>query len=63
MQMLKEVFQREDERFNLKNGAICISIVVLIVFLAFAFRGVHVSLQQSPPSTQVSPTADDATGN
>mgnify|MGYP006919315492 CR=1 FL=1 len=38
MQMLKEVFQREDERFNLKNGAICISIVVLIVFLAFALE-------------------------
>jgi hypothetical protein len=63
MQTLKEVFQREDERINLKNMALCTSIVVLLVFLAFGFRDMQVSVQQSAPPTPAPVTADGSMVN
>ena len=63
MQTLKDIFKREDERLNLKNGAICISIVVLIVLLAFGFKGLNFALQQSPTTTPTAITADGENTN
>jgi len=51
MQTLKDVFKREDERVNLKNGAIVISIVIIVVLLAFGLKGMHFAFQQSPTTT------------
>lgn len=60
MQTLKDVFKREDERMNVRNVALCVSIVVFIVFLAFGLRGMHFAFQQSPITT--TPTAVTADG-
>ncbi|MBT3604308.1 MAG: hypothetical protein HOE48_17500 [Candidatus Latescibacteria bacterium] len=59
MQTLKDVIKREDERVNLKNGAICISIVVIIVFMAFGLRGMHFAFEQSPATTPVTTVTAD----
>lgn len=61
MQTLKDVFQREDERVNLKNMAICTTVVILVVFLAFGLRGMHFVFQQSPTSTPTSIVVDSET--
>ncbi|MDA0711871.1 MAG: hypothetical protein O3B73_16860 [bacterium] len=48
MQTLKDVFKREAERNHLKNGAICIAIVIVVIFLAFGVGGLRFSFEQSP---------------
>ena len=63
MQTLKDVFKRESERTHLKNGAICIAIVILVVVLAFGFKGMHFAFQQSPASTPATVTTDEAPNN
>jgi len=61
MQTLKEVFSREEERIHIRNGALCISIVVLVVLLAFGLRGLHFALHQSPPVASITLTTDGET--
>ena len=61
MQTLKDIFKREDERVNIRNMALCISIVVLVVFLAFGLKGMHFVFQQSPATTPTAVTADGET--
>lgn len=63
MQTLKDVFKRENERAHLKNGAICISIVILVVLLAFGLKGIHFALQQSPETPPTSVITDEAPNN
>lgn len=55
MQTLKEIFMREDERLNLRNGAICILIVASLIIVVFAlselrFGTQDTSLQKDAPT-------------
>ncbi|MGA1198162.1 MAG: hypothetical protein ACO36I_16880 [Candidatus Latescibacterota bacterium] len=63
MQTLKDVLKRENERVHLKNGAICISIVIIVVLLAFGLKGMHFAFQQSPPTTPTSVITDGENNN
>jgi hypothetical protein len=63
MQTLKDVLKRENERVHLKNGAICISIVIIVVLLAFGLKGMHFAFQQSPPKTPTSVITDGENNN
>ena len=63
MQTLKDVFKRENERAHLKNGAICISIVIIVVLLAFGLKGMHFAFQQSPATTPATVITDEAPNN
>lgn len=61
MQTLKDVLSRENERIHIRNGAVCISIVVLVVLLAFGLQGIHFALQEAPPMTSMTLSSDGET--
>ena len=63
MQTLKEIFMREDEKLNLRNGAITIFIVISFVIVAMTISEMRFDAPDTASQENVPTTTQQSANN